>query len=168
MALSLPGGKSMEELHAAARAAADEHPLQLPEGDSTLRRLVETVRTQPDPRVAVTTALVALLHVPSRPRLAFPGGRPGRSAGKDGTPTPQKQQQQPGGAAAAEQAAAAVKLEPGTEGDAAAAPKAEPGSTVVATAGEAAAGEPEGEPLPDAATYLDAYPTVKSLLVLCW
>lgn len=76
VALSTLGRQSLEDLHAAARQQCAAHPLAVPEEDCSLRRLLKAVERQPDPAAAVTTALVAVLRVPSRPRLAFPGGRP--------------------------------------------------------------------------------------------
>ncbi len=107
VALSMLGRHSLEELHAAARERCAAHALAVPEEDCSLRRLLEAVKRQQDPAAAVTTALVAVLHVPSRPRLAFPGGRP--------KPTPAVAAARP---AAAEQAAAvAGEQQPGAKGE---------------------------------------------------
>lgn len=76
VALSTLGRQSLEDLHAAARQQCAAHPLAVPEEECSLRRLLKAVERQPDPATAVTTALVAVLRVLSRPRLAFPGGRP--------------------------------------------------------------------------------------------
>lgn len=91
--MSLSSSKTLPELHAAAAAAAATTPLQLPkDSDSSLVQLMEAVRQQKDRQAAVTTALVAVLHVPQRPRLAFPAGRPKPAAEKPAAAVGGKQQ----------------------------------------------------------------------------
>lgn len=149
--MSLAANKTLEELHAAAAFSRAAHPMEIPaDGDSSMARLLQAVRRQADPPAAVTTALVALLHVPSRPRLAFPTGRPARAPAAV---------EAAGGAAegAAEEAAA------GAEGG---------GAVAVAAVGTKRKAPPEGvegeggeeEKLPDADNYLEGFPAVLSLM----
>lgn len=151
VAMSLAANKTLEELHAAAAFSRAAHPMEIPaDGDSSMARLLQAVRRQADPPAAVTTALVALLHVPSRPRLAFPTGRPARAPAAV---------EAAGGAAegAAEEAAA------GAEGG---------GAVAVAAVGTKRKAPPEGvegeggeeEKLPDADNYLEGFPAVSSLM----
>lgn len=136
VSLSRPVTQDLAPLHEAARAAAAAHPLSLPEdSNSSLRRLVEAVRRQKDPQAAVTTALVAVLHVPSRPRLAFPGGRPSKRHAAGASPG-QQRDKEGAGAAGRE----------GREGS------------------QDEEREGEREKLPDASNYLDGFPSVKSLI----
>lgn len=147
VAMSLAGSRSLEELHAGAAFSRAAHPLELPEdGDSSMARLLQAVRRQPDPQGAVTTALVALLHVPSRPRLAFPTGRPSRK---------------PAAAAAGEPEAMAGVVEEG----AGAAGGTTPVGAKRKAPPEGGAGEAgEEERLPDADNYLEPFPAVSSLM----
>lgn len=148
VAMSLGSSKCLEELHAAAAFSRAAHPLEVPEGeDSSMARLLQAVRRQADPPAAVTTALVALLHVPSRPRLAFPTGRPSRkqaaAQAADGS-----------AAAAAEEAVVAADSGAAAVGTKRKAPPAE--------GGEGEGGEEEK--LPDADNYLDGFPAVAALM----
>lgn len=151
VSLSLPGSRTLEELHAAAAAATAATPVQMPEDqECSVARLLQAVRCQPDPCSAVTTALVALLHVPTRPRLAFPAGRPARQ-----------------GAAATSPAVPATAASPRAAGSTGARPEAAAG--VAGAAEEAAVGgkrkaEERDEQLPDGTNYLDPFPTVKALM----
>ena len=167
VALSLHGSsqRGLEELHAAAEAAIAATPLQLAEGeDGSVAELLRAVRAQPDPRAAVTTALVAVLHVPTRPRLAFPSGRPSRKAAAAAASPAVSPR------AAAVPAAAAA---PTAEGGAAAAAPADQAQSA-AEGGEGGGAAPAvgakrkaadgGEQLPDGSNYLDPYPSVRALL----
>jgi predicted component of type VI protein secretion system len=138
VAVSLSSSRSLAELHAAAASTMAATPLQAPQdADSSLAQLLAAVERQAQPAEAVTTALVALLRVPSRPRLAFPAGRP----------APKR---------AATQAAplAGAAAQPGVKQEAA----AEDGVAGGAPAGDA------GEQLPDASNYMEPYPAVRSLI----
>lgn len=147
VAMSLGGSKSLEELHAAAAFSRAAHPMEAPEdGESSMAALLQAVRRQADPPAAVTTALVALLHVPSRPRLAFPTGRPSRKHAV---------------AEAAEAGGAAVGAEEAAGGDSAGVPV---GSKRKAPAEESEGEGEEQEKLPDADNYLEGFPSVASLM----
>jgi hypothetical protein len=150
----------MEELHAAAAAAAAATPLQLPEegSNSSLERLVRAVRQQKDSREAVTTALVTVLHVPARPRLAFPTGRRGdmpaaaaegvRAAVPAAAPAP---------AAAAAAATPVAQHAPPTGA-------AKEGRAEGSNGGGVGGSSAEGTIAEQLAEALEAFPTVKSLL----
>lgn len=156
----------MEELHAAAAAAAAATPLQLPEeaSGSSLGRLLRAVRAQGDSRDAVTTALVTVLHVPARPRLAFPAGR--RGAKPAAAPSESAKAAVPAAApAAAAPAAAAPKaagppVQQAPPAGAAKEGSRGEGSTSVGGGGTGA----DGTIAEQLAEALQAFPAVKSLL----
>lgn len=161
VALSLHGSGrlSVEQLHAAAQATLAATPLQLPQDDdSSVGALLRAVRAQPDPRAAVTTALVAVLHVPTRPRLAFPAGRPARkgapSSGASPAVSPRAAAPAPATAAAEGAAPVDSAVESGKGGA---------GGTAPALGAKRKAADSE-EQLPDGSNYLDPYPSVRSLM----
>ena len=141
VALSIPGAKTLQDLHEEAMAAVAADPLEPPaDGSSSVARLLQALEGQEDKQQAALAALAAVLRVPKRPKLAFP---------------PQKEAAVQAAAAARAGKQAPAQEQKGIKG---AQPAARGGPAAAAAAAAAAAGEAPEDPLGQC-------PKVKSLMV---